>query len=72
MDFKDLIGKTIVSATQKKLIKFDDDGFLELIFSDGTKAVIVAYYGGYTGHSEDEYPTGIAIYEKYSLELTKI
>ena len=61
MEFKDLIGKTITNATQQKLSDHDDSGFLELQFSDGTTALIVAMYGGYTGNSEDEYPTGLYI-----------
>lgn len=61
MKTKDLIGKTIVKATFKKLKEFDDSGFLELKFSDKTSILIVAGYGGYTGESEDEYPTLIAV-----------
>jgi hypothetical protein len=69
MEFKDLIGKIIISAKQKKLINYDDEGFLELGFSDGTGATVVAYYYGYTGESEDEYPTGISIVDyKENLE----
>ena len=69
MEFRDLIGKTITAATVKKLAKHDDEGFLQLKFSDGTEAVIVASYGGYTGDSEDEYPTYIGITDKYDDEL---
>lgn len=72
MEFKDLIGKTITAATVKKLAKHDDEGFLELKFSDGTEAVIVASYGGYTGSSEDEYPTYIGITDKYDCELVDV
>ena len=46
MKFEDLIGKTIISVKQKKLIGSDNDGFLEMQFSDGTKATVVAYYNG--------------------------
>jgi hypothetical protein len=69
MEFKDLIGKTITAATVKKLAKYDDEGFLELKFSDGTEAVIIASYSGYTGLSEDEYPTRIIIQDNYNGEL---
>ena len=69
IDFKDLIGKTITAATLKKLAKYDDEGFLELKFSDGTEAMIVASYSGYTGSSKDEYPTFIEITDKYHNEL---
>lgn len=72
MEFKDLIGKTITAATVKKLAKYDDQGFLELKFSDGTEAVIVASYGGYSGSSEDEYPTHIGITDKYDCELVDV
>lgn len=41
-------------------------------FSDGTKATIVAFYGGYTGESEDEYPTGIFITESYDGKLEDV
>lgn len=61
MDYKDLIGKTIADVKKKKRIGFDDTGYLQLTFSDGTKATIVASYGDFTGDSEDEYPTGIFI-----------
>jgi hypothetical protein len=72
MEFKDLIGKTITAATVKKLAKHDDDGFLELKFSDGTEAVIVSWYVGYTGSSYDEYLTRIRITDKYDDELVEL
>ena len=68
MKFEDLIGKTIVSVKQKKLIGSDDEGFLEMQFSDGTKATIVAYYDGYEG----EYPTGIFVAEQYHRDLEDV
>ena len=68
MKFEDLIGKTIVSVKKKKLIGSDDEGFLEMQFSDGTKAIIVAYYDG----CEDEYPTGIFIAEQCYRELEDV
>lgn len=71
MEFKDLIGKTIIGATQKRLDRYDDEGYLELNFSDGTHAVIVASYGGYTGDSEEEYPTKIYIQEYLKHGFTK-
>ena len=61
MDFQDIIGKTIQSATQVKRPVYDDEGYLLLEFADGTKCVICSWYDGYTGDSEDEYPTGISI-----------
>lgn len=72
MTFKDLINKTIVDAKRKKLEHYDDTGFLELTFSDGTRATIVAGYGGYTSESEDEYPTRIDISDGYHLSLVDV
>ena len=69
-----LEGKTIVKVTE--LIKrledyelkssegrefYDDAAWLRLEFSDGTKCLIEASYGGYTGNSEDEYPVFIDV-----------
>ena len=64
MEYNGLIGKTITAATQKKLVDYDDSGYLELQFSDGTKVIVVASYGSYTGGSYGEYPTGIFITDK--------
>lgn len=54
-DFSLLIGKTILSAKVRKSSKYDDEGFLDLEFSDGSKCTIEGSYGGYTGKSADEY-----------------
>jgi hypothetical protein len=72
VNYNDLIGKTIISIEQKKLVDADDDGFLELKFSDGSKITIVAEYGGYTGMRKDEYPTQIYIVKDYYEELEPI
>ncbi len=72
MNFKDLIGKTITAATVKKLAEHDDEGFLQLQFSDGTEALIVAFYGAYTGRSQDEYPTYIGIIDEYDGDLVDV
>jgi hypothetical protein len=73
MDLKDLVGKTIKSATQLKFKKYDDDGFLLSEFTDRSRCLIESAYGGYTGESYDEYPSRIGIYkeddEDFSLEL---
>ena len=61
MKYKDLIGKTIENVSHKKLKGYDDEGYLEIKFTDGTIATVVASYGGYTGESEDEYPTYIYV-----------
>ena len=72
MEYENLIGKTIVAVKQKMLIGHDDNGFLEMQFSDGTKATIVACYGEYIGGSEDEYPTGIFVTERYHGKLEDV
>lgn len=59
ISFEHLVGKTIVSAKQKKLKDYDDKGFLELTFSDKTQVLIVSEYSSWTGDSDDEYPTDI-------------
>ena len=64
MEFSDLIGKTITNAVQKKLADYDDEGFLELTFSDGTDCIVVGNYGGDSGDSEDEYITCISVFGK--------
>lgn len=64
MKYKDIIGKTIASVTEMKKPQFDDEGWLRLEFTDGTACTIVSSYGGYTGNSEDEYPTFIGITDK--------
>ena len=61
MEFKDIVGKTIQAATHVKRPTNDDEGWLLLEFTDGSKCVVYSFYGGYTGESEDEYPTGISI-----------
>jgi hypothetical protein len=59
--FKDLEGKTIISAYKCAKEGYDDEGYLKLEFSDGTGCTIVAGYGRYTYESEGEYPTTIYI-----------
>lgn len=57
MQTNSLIGKTISSAQLMRKAVFDDTGYLELRFTDGTRCVIAAGYSSYTGESEGEYPT---------------
>jgi len=64
MEYKDLIGKTIECVSQKKLKGSDDEGYLELKFTDGTIATVVAYYEEWTGKSEGEYPANIYVTDK--------
>ena len=61
MNANNLVGKTITAATQMKHPTYDDSGWLKLNFSDGTECLITAGYQGYTGESEDEYPTCIGV-----------
>ena len=61
MEFIDLVGKTIISAKQLRIDTTDDCGFLLLEFDDGTSCYVESFYGGFTGESDDEYPTGIRI-----------
>ena len=61
MNFQDIVGKTIQSAMQVKRPIYDDEGYLLLEFTDGSKCVICSWYDRYTGNSEDEYRTGISI-----------
>jgi hypothetical protein len=62
MNFEYLIGKTIINAKQKKRKEYDDKGYLELTFSDGSKVVIVSSYNeSWTGNSYNEYQTDIEL-----------
>lgn len=63
MDIKDLNGKTIKASYQMKAAKFDDEGYLRLEFTDGTRCDVVAQHGYWTGKSEDELPTHICVDE---------
>lgn len=64
MDEKKLIGKTINEVIQLKADGYDDHGYLLIKFTDKTQVYISATYGGYTGLSLDEYPTGLVIDEE--------
>jgi len=69
-DFEPLVGKTIVEARRMKLKDYDNESFLELKFTDGTKVLIEGgYTGGYTGNSEDEYPTHIHLSDRDESKL---
>ena len=68
---KKLIGKTIINAEIMGKKGCDDMGWLLLTFSDGTEATVVSSYGGYTGRSEDEYPTCIIVTDE-KLDLIKL
>lgn len=63
MTFQDLVGKTITEAKQMKHKTFDDEGFLHLVFSDGTEAFIVAAHDAWSENAINEYPSAIYIYE---------
>ena len=59
--FKDLIGRKIKAVRKRRLKGFDDTGFLQITFTDGSKCIVEGFYWGYTGESEDEYPTDIRL-----------
>ena len=56
-----ITGKTIAQVTKMRKPEYDDTGWLKIDFTDGTHCVIWAGYGGWTGGSEDEYPTCIGV-----------
>ena len=59
------------SKSKKISEEYDDEPFLDLEFTDGTSARIIAEYGGYTGKSEDEYPRFILVKELAGSQLTQ-
>jgi len=59
----ELVGKRIKSATIMGYKEYDDEPILLLIMEDGTQFNVNAGYGGYTGKSEEEYPTYIHVYK---------
>lgn len=61
MEPKDLLGKIIYKAAFRGIPDCDDQPFLDLEFTDGTKCTIVADYDGWTGNSQNEYPRKIYI-----------
>lgn len=56
-----IIGKTIKSINKVKCSKKYDDICLDIEFTDGYKVRIEGFFGGYTRHSEDEYPTDVNV-----------
>lgn len=58
-NFDSLVGKTIATIARRKGPKFDDEGYLDITFTDGSSVCIIANFGSYTGESADEYPTYI-------------
>lgn len=64
MKFDDLKDKTIDFIKQRNHSKSDDGGYLDIIFTDGTKICIVGSYKEmWTGESINEYPTRIYLKE---------
>ena len=59
-----IVGKTIKAASLRGMKGYDDEPYIDIDFTDGTKITIVSSYGGYTGESEDEYPSYICIRER--------
>jgi hypothetical protein len=60
-DIKTLIGKKIKTIAYRKQEEYDDEPFLDIEFTDGTKVTVVATYGEYTGKSADEYPRFVVV-----------
>jgi hypothetical protein len=63
MKFKDLVGKTIISAQLMKKPEYDDEAWAKLGFQDGSHCFVVSSYGSYSGNSEDEYPAYVFLQE---------
>jgi len=72
--FEELNSKVIYNAQQARKKGYNDDGYLvircgeitnyygNMIFTN-KMYLIISSFGGFTGGSEDEYPTNISIYE---------
>jgi hypothetical protein len=65
-DIQNLVGKTIKAIAYRDIEdndwgKHDDEPYLDIEFTDGTKVTVVATYGDYTGNSADEYPRYIFV-----------
>lgn len=56
-----IVGKTIVGVSKARHPYLDDEGFVIITFSDGTKCTIVSSYHRSSYNSFDEYPTDIHI-----------
>ena len=54
-NYNKLLGKTIKKLRRRGIKNCDDKPFLDIYFTDGSKATIVGDYGMYTGASQDEY-----------------
>lgn len=63
MNWNDLVGKTIKELEVREHHRYDDTNHLDIKFTDGTKATIVATYGGYSGDSYGEYCKKIELHE---------
>ena len=66
MDINKLVGKTIKTVQYRGVEGYDDEPYLDIEFTDGTKVTVYSTYGGYTGRSVDEYPRYISC--SYRLE----
>ena len=67
---KSLVGKTISGINLKGYEKYpDDENYLELQFTDGTKTIFRAVNGEYTGNSKDEYPVFIEMLDNHYSDL---
>jgi hypothetical protein len=64
-DIQKLVGKKIKTIAYRDAndedCNYDDEPYLDIEFTDGTKVTAVATYGDYTGNSMDEYPRYIFV-----------
>lgn len=67
-DIQKLVGKKIKAIAYRDANEdgshYDDEPYLDIDFTDGTKVTVVAGYGDYTGNSMDEYPRLILVKER--------
>jgi len=63
--FEEMIGKTVksvkVTGFPPPEDDYDDRPYLHIFFTDGTKIIVYASYGSFTGKSMDEYPARINV-----------
>ena len=68
---KTIIGKTILKVEYRKSEIRDDEPLIIITFTDGSEVGFEGGYGGYTGRSEDEYPSYVWLLNDEELEELK-
>lgn len=69
VDPSELVGKTIKEAFLEKAVdsetgkEYDDMPYLHIITNDDSYYLIIAWYGMYSGNSQDEYPVFITLFK---------